>query len=142
PLAGVKLALLSAGGPGVKVPAPMTTGTDGKFSFTGLDAGQYALRADHDGYIPSFTAVRQGTTIQSGATIQTLAAGQVMEGYTLGLIPEAVIAGTVTGDNGAALSRIQIRAFRQVSNGNAPTSSATSDDKGQFRLEGLPAGHY
>ena len=142
PLAGVKLSLLSPGGPGVKTPAPITTAADGKYTFGNLDAGQYTLRADHDGYIPSFTAVRQGANLQAGGGILTLATGQVLEDYNLGLIPEAVIAGLITGDDGAPLSRVQVRAFRQVFNGNAPTSSATSDEKGQFRLEGLPAGRY
>jgi hypothetical protein len=121
PLAGVMIVLMQNGHP----PNQVTSGPNGSFSFNGLAAGNWQLRATRDGYLPA---------MQTGPS----AAGD----YTLRLAPEATISGTIVGEDGTSVNQMQIRAVRQSVLGGGAFAGATSDEKGEFRITGVAAGHY
>ncbi len=116
---------------------------DGRFEFTGIEAGSYSLSGDHLGFITTnYGAKKQG---ESGATLLARA-GRPISGLTLTLIPGAVISGKVTDDDGDPVSRAQIQVIVQTwDNGKvryAGRSGSTSDDRGEFRISDLEAGTY
>jgi hypothetical protein len=124
---------------------------NGAFAFANLPAGQFSLTASRAAFITSSYGAKspggQGTRI-------SLAAGQTMSGALIRLSRGAVIAGTVRNDRGEPLQGIQLRvigtqppdaqAVTMIAVGLAadPAFTTESDDRGSFRVFGLPAGSY
>lgn len=53
PIGGAQVSLDYAIRSGTRSIATVTTGSDGKYTFTGLSAGDYAIRAEHPSYLPN-----------------------------------------------------------------------------------------
>ena len=127
----------------------LTTYTNdaGHFSFEKLPAGRYSLSASKAPYLTmSYGAKRsdvQGTTI-------TLANAAHMTDIVMRLPRGSVIAGRIVDENGEPAFGVGIRVLqsRMQSGERAflpPTSGSgndTTDDRGMFRLYGLPPGEY
>lgn len=122
------------------------TRDDGTFVFDGLPAGQYALAAVKSGYI----AMQYGATGpgRPGLPVTVTAGGRQTITFT---IPRgSVITGMITGADGQPLSGQQVRALRSrivPPRGDrqlvdVPGSNAVTDDRGIYRIFGLPAGTY
>jgi len=145
PVSGVSVSLirLPTGAPaGPQTPLQTISDAEGKFTFAMLIPGDYAIRTQQTGYLSSAVVVRRGSSsLQAGTTSITLTAGQHIGDYTIGLVPEGTLSGTITGD-GAALVRVQVIAFRKAFNGDIATAGGVSDDQGQFKLTGLLPGRY
>jgi len=122
------------------------TADDGTFTFAQLPPGRYGLTATKDGYVSfSFGATapnRPGTRI-------VLAAGE-RRSLSLALPKGAVITGILTTDDGQPVSGVSVLAMssryltppgerRLVALENL---AAVTDDRGVYRIYGLPAGEY
>src|SRR4051812_8044108 len=65
-------------------PYAATSDSEGKFSFTGLEAGRYTLAADHAGYLNTqYGTKRTAGGGQTGNALLTLTAGQHMTGVNI-----------------------------------------------------------
>src|SRR5260370_28756406 len=119
-------------------PAP-EGGSDSNSPITSRQPGvsnrPYMLMGRKPGFVPDTN--NRGQNMQNEETLQDL---------TLALIPESLIAGTVTLPTSEAPDAITLQIFRrQVQDGRAhwvPAGNAQSTSDGQFRFADLPAGTY
>lgn len=126
-----------------------STSTDeaGRFSFTGLPAGTYTLSAARGGFL----------TMSAGAAKPGMPGRQlaVRDGDTVRVAPivlvrGAAIAGRITDSLGRPVSNVQVQASRFVTvngerrprTGSGATFTAATNDHGEYRVFGLPAGEY
>lgn len=115
-----------------------TTDRDGKFVISGLDRVTYQVNAWHRGYAP---LVRDRADTQPNNF-------RVGDSVTIMLAKGGVITGSVTTQTGEPLVGINVRA-RMTRNrdllpwpyGQLPMERMT-DDRGIYRIYGLPAGTY
>lgn len=115
----------------------------GRFTFDGLPAGSYAVRAEKAGFVAmSYGAERPG---RPGTSV-TIADGQQLGTLSVGLLPGAVITGRVTNGDGQPLANTDVHALRfTMRNGERSlleTASRSTDDQGVYRLFGLPPGEF
>src|SRR5262245_31774618 len=122
------------------------TNENGYFRITGLPAGRYVLISLTPGYIMSkggadFTMARVATF--------DIAEGEVIENFDIELTPGGVITGRVTDSNGRPLVEEQVRLSRFDKNGipqefktRLLEKMLTTDDRGVYRVFGLPEGRY
>ncbi|MEO8100263.1 MAG: carboxypeptidase-like regulatory domain-containing protein [Acidobacteriota bacterium] len=117
------------------------TGSDGSFIAENVAAGRYVAQAQRSG----FTTAQQPNGSVNIAQF-TLAAGETHRGVEIKMAPLVAINGTVTDIDGEPVSNVQIRlmrwTFQQGRIRLQNTSGANSDDRGQFRLTNVNAGHY
>lgn len=128
-------------------PLSVRTGQDGRFVIRGLEPGRYRVAAQKSGYAMAFGP--------GAATSVEVVAGQE-QSVELSLQRGAAIIGRVVNDAGEPLVNLRVMAMRQVV--ADPRFTATSrqgpagpvpagpgvqtNDLGEFRLFGLPAGEY
>lgn len=123
----------------------MTT-DEGRFAFEGLPAGEFFLRASKPAYPEvSWGAKRPG---RPGARLH-VKDGAVIDGIELRLERGAVITGTVFDEAGrpAPNTRVTVGRGYTAIDGSfrmtyTPNGRPMTDDRGQFRFYGLPAGDY
>jgi hypothetical protein len=119
----------------------LLTGPEGEFSFAGMPAGRATATLSKPGYFgPVASQWPQGPSnniIDIGPD-----AGKI----TLKLAPEAVISGRVTGQDDEPLegAGIQVLTFRWIDGRQLlmPVGGGRTDEDGNFRMAGLPAGRY
>ena len=121
------------------------TDQDGRFAFEGLPAGRYDVSATKPAHLKaSFGAVRP---MRMGSPI-ALAAAQTVTGVTLKMWRGGVITGLLLDEKNRPVSNVMVQARRlQLVNGSrtiaaATTASATTDNRGLYRIFGLPPGDY
>lgn len=122
-----------------------TTITDdkGRFACSGLAPGRYTIGASKEAWITaSYGATRP---LRPGSAIP-IAAGETAD-VVLRLPRGSVIAGTLLDHNAQPASGTNVRAYRYATvNGGRRLSqvanTATTDDRGAFRIYGLPPGDY
>lgn len=125
-------------------PLSVRTDKDGRFTIRGLEPGRYHLAAQKSGYAMAFGP-------GAASTIE-LASGQEQRA-DLTLERGAAIVGRVVNDAGEPLVNLRVMALRNAPVGprsaTAPNPgpipagpSAQTNDLGEFRLFGLPAGEY
>ena len=142
----LRRARVTVNGTSLEAPRMVITADDGSFTVRALPAGQFTITAAKDGYVP----MAYGAT-RTGRPGTTMAVGDRQSvSLVLRLQRGAVITGTVTYIDGqpaqgipvAALVRRYLSpagAYRYVPAG---VSSGTTDDRGIYRIYGLPAGDY
>lgn len=112
---------------------------DGTYDFKHLPAGSYALSASRSGYASQTYGVRRPTPV-------ALADGQAVNGIDFALLPAGVIVGRLVDEDDKPFAGATIDALVPRTVGGQPTLAAVatteSDDRGAFRLTGLPAGQY
>jgi uncharacterized protein (DUF2141 family) len=127
-------------------PRTVISTDEGTFAFHNLPPGRYSLNAAKDGFVPmAFGATRPN---RPGGRV-VVAAGE-QRSISLALPPGAVITGTLTTRDGQPLPGIAVNAMiyrffaptgeRRLLASGAP--AAVTDDRGEYRLFGLPAGEY
>ena len=124
--------------------APVQTERDGKFSFKDLDAGQYRLRVQRNGYAAQEFGQRSPN---SAGTIINLAEGQQLKDRDFRLVAAAVVSGRVRDTNGEPVPSSQVLLMRTVYNPNGQRSlqavgNAATDDRGEYRIFWVPPGRY
>ncbi len=125
-------------------PVPrLLTGADGRFVFHGLPKGSYLIAANAAGYLPS----RGGQHHPQGDPhpVELDEAGRALS-VRIPLWRYAAVAGTVTDDAGEPAVGLQVRALRRTMTAGHPdlesAGSATTDDRGRYRIGMLPPGRY
>jgi len=122
------------------------TDEQGRFVFRDVPAGRYQLAAEKGGYLTSrFGAPGPG---RAGTPI-AITDGQQLTGLALKIVKGSVLTGTVRDPDGDPASGVMISVKRFVSGGGVrrlveagSDGSSRTDDRGVFRLYGLPAGEY
>jgi hypothetical protein len=133
---------MSGGGPNPGLRS--TTGEDGAFKFTGLKAGRYTVGA----LAPGFVSTGDNSDRFRGKSMN-LSEGENLENLTIVLTAGAVIAGRVSDgddrplvDQVVNLTPIDERGNSQERMNVPQTHLYRTDDRGRYRLFGLPAGRY
>jgi len=132
--------LVNAGG---RQSRAMTTDDQGHFRITELLAGTYTITASRTGFVDAVFGQRR--PLQPGTPVN-LADGQEVANIDLRLVRGGVITGRIVDEDGEPLARAlvtvqryqYIRGERQLT----PAGGDPSDDRGQYRVFGLPPGDY
>lgn len=116
-----------------------TTDAEGKFTFAGLQPGDYFVSVQKQG----FTVARR-SAFASSVQIK-LGAGETVKGLRYSLLPQAVIAGRVLDDEGEPVQGANVQAlFQQALRGKKrwlPNAQGVqTNDRGEFRLANLTPG--
>ena len=121
----------------------IVTGDDGSFTFSDLDAGQYRLLVERDGFISQEYGQRSWNG--TGTPI-TLDAGKKLSGLSVSLFSSGTIVGSIRDDHGEPLAGVQVQAltYTYVQGNRTLTSSrqTTTNDVGEYRLYWLSPGDY
>ncbi len=125
-------------------PRAATTDEQGRFSLTGLPAGSYRVAVTKSGFVDG--AFGQRRTLPNGTPIE-LADNQQVTDVDVRLARGGVITGHVFDEDGEPLARAivtvlrtqYVRGERQFAPAGTPDQT---DDRGQFRIYGLPPGDY
>lgn len=129
PIAGVRIALDRAEC-GQYCGFATVTDVAGRFHFDGLEAGPHELAAHRTGYLRASRAA-------------PLTKGQHFDDLRISLTPQAVIAGRVEDQDGFPVAHAGIAVQARGPNGElVPSGSGGTDDRGTFRVSGLPSGRY
>jgi hypothetical protein len=126
------------------LPAPRVTisGADGTYRFQKLPAASYSLSASRSGY----ASQEYGGRRSGPAIAVTVGDGQTVGGIDFALAPAGVIAGRVLDEDDKPFEGATVDALVSRTDGGQATlvsiATAQSDDRGEFRLAGLPGGQY
>jgi hypothetical protein len=144
PVANVVVALQNPPGPSPSPGIRVRTDGAGQFRFTGVAAGRYVLGA----LAPGFISPSDQSYGPQGALI-TVSEGENMDGVSIELKRGGAIAGRVTDSRGRAIAEENVVLMKLDEQGrpqhfNNPMNAYFSgtDDRGYYRLFGLPAGRY
>jgi Carboxypeptidase regulatory-like domain len=124
--------------------SPVSTDTDVEGHFTlQLAPGTYRLWVERNG----FARQVYGALSPAGeGKALTLAPGQQIHEVAFRLVPLGAIAGRILDDDGEPLQSVGIQALRlNYANGRrqlVSVSGSSSNDRGEYRIFGLPAGRY
>lgn len=124
---------------------PLTTRTDGegRFLFPGVPSGHYRLVASANGYEQVSYGARSSN--QPGRFL-LLGPNETHLDANIALRPTGVISGAVTDGEGEPLRHVQVSLLQTVYDRGKvryqPTTSANTNDRGQYRLFGVRAGSY
>ena len=117
---------------------------EGRFQFNSLPAGRYLVGVLAPGYVTP----REYEWGPPGKTV-TLSDGEVMENFEIEAQPGAVITGRVTDRAGNPVVEAGIRLMKFDGQGKPQSywhqlgpMGASTDDRGVYRVFGLPAGKY
>lgn len=121
------------------------TDLDGRFVFTGLLGGMtYLLDVRKDGFLDGAYG-RSQPVGWLGAGI-TLATEEWFEAANISLWRPAAISGEVTDEDGEPVPGVFVQALSDVLVAGRPRTAAgpvtTTDDRGHYRIGGLPPGRY
>jgi hypothetical protein len=144
PVANVVVALQNPPGPSPSPGIRVRTDGAGQFRFTGVTAGRYVLGA----LAPGFISPSDQSWGPQGALI-TVSEGENMDGVSIELKRGAAIAGRVTDsrrrpivEEGVVLMRLDEGGRPQFFTSPMNNYLNVTDDRGYYRLFGLPAGRY
>ncbi|HVL67564.1 MAG TPA: carboxypeptidase-like regulatory domain-containing protein [Vicinamibacterales bacterium] len=123
-------------------PRVVITGADGAFSFEKVPPGSYTLTASASGYAPQYYGARRA----GPPAPVVLGDGQRADALEIVLPRAGVIVGQVMDEDDRPFVGAIVDALVSRTEEGRPMlvslSSATTDDRGEFRLTGLPAGQY
>src|SRR5437660_5619738 len=123
-------------------PSPRAALTDsaGRFQFEGLPAGSATLEAEKPGYLGN-----DGQGSWSGNT-SSYRLGPDAPPAVLKLLPEGVISGQVSDENGEPLEGFTVSVLLRAPQDKRlypdQRHSAVTNDEGKFRIAGLPSGSF
>lgn len=125
-------------------PRVLLTAADGTFRFTDLPATDtFLLTVTKSGFAPrAFGEAPPSVT----PTLISLAQDEVKEDVEVRLLEHVSIAGRVLDEDGTPFAGALVEAMRPIFEGDRRTlvtvSEAITDDRGEFRLVGVPPGQY
>jgi protocatechuate 3,4-dioxygenase beta subunit len=120
------------------------TDPEGRYEFADLPAGKFSLTASKPGYVALQYGQRR--PYESGTSI-ALREAETISSIDFALPRGGVIAGRITDELGEVMPQVQVQAqrFTYGVDGQRRLSSAgsaTTDDRGEFRIYGLMPGEY
>jgi Carboxypeptidase regulatory-like domain len=123
----------------------ITADLEGRYAFVGLAAGKYVVEAGpgrmRASHLPQcFGATRPRTISTTPGPWIALGAGEVRADVDVALSRSLAVAGRVLGPDGEPLANVTVVAepvWRRLF-----YTSVTTDDRGAFRVYGLPPGSY
>ena len=124
------------------------TDSAGEYTFRDLEAGQYILRATRNGYIPRNYGQKTSYAFsrEDVGTALTVRPGQVLEDIDFHLIRAGVLEGRVVDQDNEPVERVSVAVNGYRSLGGKrrllPFGRDDTDDRGQFRIFGIPPGKY
>ncbi len=133
---------------GIRAAPKTVTSVDGSFRLNNLASGRYLISPS----APSMVGIRESEDSVQPQII-TLKAGATVEGINLSLIRGGVITGRITYEDGSPVIAAHIicsrdEALQQTSSSRSFTfnffehQSFRTDDRGVYRIYGLPEGNY
>jgi len=131
--------------------AKAPTDNEGRFRLFGLSAASYQIVALTPSFVPAERNLTGGYPYYGAAKTILLSAGESVEDVDLKLIRGAVITGRITEEDGkpVAEERVDLQPADEKPGqvGQMPPISMNyqmfqTDDRGIYRLYGLPAGRY
>ena len=141
PIAGARVMLMGTGRPGgVAGPPPgAITDDEGRFAFEGLAAGGYNLQVSKAGFAP---APKNALMANIG-----VGPGETKNDLRLALERGGAIAGRVVDAAGNPLAEVRVIPMRPTTTGQSAMlmpvgQNVQTNDLGEFRAYGLPAGEY
>jgi protocatechuate 3,4-dioxygenase beta subunit len=142
PLKRARVMVFAPGGRGGRAHAA-TTDELGRYRVDALPAGTYTVSATKTGYVDSQYGQRRAAL---GGTPIELADAQQLANVDLRLQRGGVITGRILDEDGEPLARATVTVLRyQYLRGQKqlmPAGADLSDDRGAFRIFGLPPGEY
>jgi hypothetical protein len=124
-------------------PFTATSDDEGRYRIEGLPAANYTITASKTGYVDGVHGQRRPG---APGTPVALADGQQVTAINVGLMRGGVITGHVVDEDGDPLAQAIITVHRQQfvrgERQLTPAGVDQSDDRGQFRVFGLPPGDY
>lgn len=137
----IRRALVHVNGPG---PAQLAglTGPDGHFQVGGVAQGQAFLTAEKPGFFDE-QALHPGSYTPQNAAVNV---GPGTNEFHIQLFPEAKIRGRVLDPDGEPIEELQLQLVtRAILDGRKqlqPGMTASTDENGTYRMEGLRPGQY
>ena len=120
-----------------------TSDAEGKYKIEKIEPGRYTLNATRFGFVRQTYGARSNT--QPGGNL-TLAPAQKMTGADFKMTPQGVIIGRVVDEDGDPVQFSMVQVSRARFQGGqrrmVPAGGASTNDIGEFRVSGLPAGRY
>jgi protocatechuate 3,4-dioxygenase beta subunit len=122
----------------------MTTGPQGRFAFTELEAGAYRLAFERNGYVRQ--EYGQKTFPGRGMTLE-LRENQRLRDLTVGLTAAGSISGRILDDDNQPVADLSVQLIRAsyLENGKRAWQvhgTARTDDRGEYRLYFITPGSY
>jgi len=115
----------------------------GRFEIRDIPVGNYSLTAQRDGYLPSST-FRRGALRMPPRFY--LARGERLTNLGFRLRPWSVLAGKVRFEDGDPAVNVRVDLYQQYHSrgrhGFKNAGSATTNDRGEYRIHGLAPGAY
>jgi protocatechuate 3,4-dioxygenase beta subunit len=112
---------------------------EGRFTLTGISAGVYTLAVAKPGYVKTrFTADGDGRTYRSPIRV---AAGATLESLDVRLPKAGAITGRILDGLGEPIMGVAVTAG-SVGDGVQTSADGETDDLGEYRIGGLPAGRF
>jgi hypothetical protein len=142
PVDGVRMTL---SGTALRGSRQVVSDDDGRFGFVNLPAGEFTLRAGKTGYVSVAYGQKEPRAGWPGTPI-ALADGQQIKNLSFAIPPGGVITGAVFDEKNRPSVATSVRVLRwSMQSGDrvlASAGSATTDDRGIYRVYGLPPGDY
>ena len=124
-------------------PRAASTDEQGRYQITGLPAGTYTVSAAKSGFVDG--AFGQRRPSGPGTSVE-LTDGQQAANIDIKLARGGVVTGHVLDEQGEPLARAMVTVLRQQyvrgQKQLTPAGTDQSDDRGQYRVFGLPPGDY
>jgi Carboxypeptidase regulatory-like domain len=119
------------------------TDAEGRYELTQLPAGRYQLTATRGGYVE--VAYGQRRPFERGRPLE-LGEGAVLEKIDFALPPGAVVTGRVVDETGDPVAHVSVslerRRYIDGARRLVAQSGSSTDDRGEFRIFGVPPGEY
>ncbi|MBV9305596.1 MAG: carboxypeptidase regulatory-like domain-containing protein, partial [Acidobacteriaceae bacterium] len=114
----------------------MFTDGSGRFEASDVPEGQIAVTAQRPGFVNS----------QINHSLQMITVGPSTPSIEVKLMPEGVIKGKITNNEGEPVEGMGLQVmFQQINNGRKdwlPRGGAQTDENGEYEIEDLPPGQY
>jgi hypothetical protein len=124
-------------------PHVAATDDQGRYRVTGLPAGSYTVTAAKSGFVDG--AFGQRRSLRTGSPVELVDAQQATN-VDVKLARGGVVTGRVLDEEGEPLARAIVTVLRQQyvrgEKQLTPAGGGQTDDRGQYRIFGLPAGDY
>lgn len=126
-----------------QAPYGAVTNAEGNFTIKDLDAGRYTLSATRTGYVSQQYGQRTGG--RGGMPLNAESGGEFKD-IKFKLQPGGVIYGRMVDEDGEPVSNVQMMLMRYAyvegEKRLSPAQGARTDDRGEYRIFGLPTGKY